>query len=260
MCLSSHSLWLFNLGNMKLIETWPEPREGTQEDQKRLVEVFGDKLNFDVIVKEDLPLGGIQEVMRSIPEKKPKIVVVFVLTHGRSNGIMWARDREYNFNDVIRRPLTPGKAGPDMTDVPKLFFVQACRGKRNDDTRADGNTDEDRDGDDDADGGSGLPTIPGNSDMLTLFPCVEEYKAYRRDQVGSWMIQTLCKHLEELKEEECIRDVLDKVKRDVAFQVYEQEEPRMSYKQMPEVHDTLLRKLYLKESGFDQVVHEDEQS
>ena len=89
-----------------------DPREGTKADSERLKKVLvHEKFNFSVTVKDDQNLEEIKGLVSDILERDPtpEIIAVFILTHGRSNGYLAAKDTWYSFDDVIRTPLTPTK-------------------------------------------------------------------------------------------------------------------------------------------------------
>ena len=53
-------------------------------------------------------------------------LMVYVMTHGRQDGEIWARDYPYSLSELTSL-LTPRHC-PSLAGKPKLFFVQACRG------------------------------------------------------------------------------------------------------------------------------------
>jgi caspase 7 len=58
-------------------------------------------------------------------------IAFIIMTHGEEGDILHAKDRSYKLDDMICNKLTADKC-PSLAGKPKLFFIQACKGKKYD--------------------------------------------------------------------------------------------------------------------------------
>lgn len=58
---------------------------------------------------------------------KTDVLMVFVSSHGDEGGCISAGDEDYCLQDLMN--LFTSEQCPTLMDKPKLFFIQACRGK-----------------------------------------------------------------------------------------------------------------------------------
>ena len=58
-------------------------------------------------------------------------LVLFILTHGEENGILYGYDKNFTINKHIIEELLP-KNCPGLAAKPKLLFLQACQGENTD--------------------------------------------------------------------------------------------------------------------------------
>ncbi|XP_046839958.1 caspase-3-like [Xenia sp. Carnegie-2017] len=157
--------------------------------------------------------------------------VCFILSHGDENGIYGVDDEIISIQKIVSmfRDCT-GLAGK-----PKLFFVQACRGKNKDmgisidaDSRP-----------------VNLPKIPlvlpTKSDVLIAHSTMEGYESYRNRLHGSWFIITLMEELQSHAHHMHIMDILTIVNN--AISGYKTPE---DHKQMPCQLTTLTKFVYFK--------------
>lgn len=123
-------------------------------------------------------------------------LVCCVLSHGEL-GAVYGTDGQLVPIRSITRPFTCSQC-PSLARKPKLFFIQACQGKKKQQAvsiQSDGM--EDRC---DADEGCIIPdaipdTIPDESDLLLSMATVEEFISFRSIAQGSIFIQELCRQL-----------------------------------------------------------------
>lgn len=122
----------------KMFKKRPSTRKGTYQDEKCLRDVFH-KLGFSTIVLRNFKYKDIIDRLNAIvaswfrpkPTHKRRLekirvscVCVAILTHGEKGGQIRAADQVYKLSEVMD---IFGKE-PELTNKPKLYFVQACRG------------------------------------------------------------------------------------------------------------------------------------
>lgn len=120
--------------------------------------------------------------------------VCCILSHGENEGVC-GTDGALISVDEIREPFN-GNNCRRLAGKPKLFFIQACRGKRNQqsvhvqaDAPDDGESEMEVDGDDfDI-------TIPADTDFLIARSTTDGHLSYRKPEEGAWFIQSLCRNL-----------------------------------------------------------------
>ncbi|KAJ8729671.1 hypothetical protein PYW08_001252 [Mythimna loreyi] len=105
----------------------PSTRFGTDCDVKRLKDVFS-SLNYKVVTVNNPNYIAIFDILKgiaSLEHKHTSCICMAILTHGGRGGLLYAADRPYNFR------LVEGIFGhlSCLANVPKVFFVQACRGR-----------------------------------------------------------------------------------------------------------------------------------
>uniref|UniRef100_A0A8C1MM46 Caspase-8 n=1 Tax=Cyprinus carpio TaxID=7962 RepID=A0A8C1MM46_CYPCA len=191
-----------------------EKRDGSQNDVDFLKLVFK-ILGFEVAIYKDLTKSQIKGVMNQYSKKNHlgDCFVCCVLSHGDENGIL-GYEGEICPLDDITSPFD-GDNCSTLIGKPKVFFIQACRGKKR---QSKAKLWEDVSG--------GQPgeksdrvfyTISQSSDFLIAMSTVEGYVSFRDKSKGSWFIQSLCKHLKEGSESGLdILKVLTEVNDDVS--------------------------------------------
>ena len=87
-------------------------------------------LNFEVILQRDLESQEVYNVLREISAKDHSQYDCFVcclLSHGENGGIFGTDCELVEIQDITA--LFKGVACPSLASKPKLFFIQACRGR-----------------------------------------------------------------------------------------------------------------------------------
>ncbi|PSN56820.1 Caspase-1 [Blattella germanica] len=175
----------------------PEIRHGTSQDVEKLMATFGE-LGFQIDIQENLThdeiIKHVWEVSGNEDLKCHDCLVVVVLTHGLEQDAILAKDRTYSVKELV----TPfvGRNCLYLANKPKLFFIQACKGKylqrkvnlmtMMDGTKfINGNKENIQ-----------YYSIPSNSDVLISYATLEGYIALRDPTWGTPYINILCNELE----------------------------------------------------------------
>jgi len=190
--------------NMNKIRNYDD-RIGSNVDVKNLQKLF-ECLGYVVQSKVDLTqkefIKTIEEFTRKCHCERTDSIVVFIMSHGeagenasRSSDILTTEGNKINTDWIIEQ------FGPEKIsiNIPKLFFIQACRGKnldlgwrsfdngngrvQNDSTTTSNNNHH------------SVETIPNRryENVFIAHATIPGYGA-KRDQIdGSWFVQKLCK-------------------------------------------------------------------
>lgn len=176
--------------NQENFEEW-KSRPGTDIDCERLCQILLN-LQFNVIDYKDLKRNKIHAVIKEISSKdhtQNDCILIAILSHGERDAV-YAADWEYSIESLASY-FTADKC-PSLAGKPKLFFIQTCRGDRQDRgavyftqglraTPQSGANQPDR--------------LPVQADFLFAYATVPGYVSYRNTGQGSWYIQTLCDQL-----------------------------------------------------------------
>lgn len=218
-------------------------REGTEVDAAICESTFM-RLGFDVTRRDDLTVTEMSIAVRQAAEENHKDADCFacvILSHG-DDGVI------YGTNGTMRIDrLTANFKGDICTDLrgkPKLFFIQACRGRR-----YDFGTELDSDMTDSVDSvDSIVQRIPVEADFLMAFSVVPGHFSWRNNVDGSWFIQALCRVLQQHSDTVELMHLMTLVNKLVAyeFQSCTDSEFTSNMKQMPSMVSTLTKLAYFK--------------
>ena len=162
-------------------------RGGAEVDQYNLVQTFR-YLRYRVEVEENLTHDQMTEKMMKMSQRDHSNYDSFIcciLTHGERDVVHGADSIEVNLSDLTGLM----KFSRTLTGKPKMFFVQACRGDKEDPGVQ---LDHERDS-------GGLDTssvnsvIPSDADFFYGYATPSGSAAYRSKRHGSWYISELCK-------------------------------------------------------------------
>uniref|UniRef100_A0A8C9GBH6 Caspase-8 n=1 Tax=Pavo cristatus TaxID=9049 RepID=A0A8C9GBH6_PAVCR len=199
-------------------------------------------LGLDVRIYTDQTSDQIKELMqawqRSEDHKDRDCFVCCILSHGES-GAVYGKDGKLVSIRTIMAYFT-AKQCPQLTEKPKLFFVQACQGKEiqrpvyvETDARVPDFSSEQQ-------SISPSESIPEEADFLLGMATIDGYASFRHVQEGTWYIQALCSKLQLLVPRgEDILSILTEVNEDVSKRV----DRYGMRKQMPQPAYTLRRRL-----------------
>ncbi len=156
--------------------------------------------------------------------------VCFILSHGRENGIYGVDDNTISLQEIV----TKFKKCDSLAGKPKLFFIQACRGKNKDSGVAIQPDSEPVN--------RPIPLrLPSESDILIAHSAADGFESYRSREAGSWFIITLTEELSKHAHHMHLMDILTLVNRAIAG--YHTQE---GYKQVPSQITTLTKFVYFK--------------
>ena len=107
-------------------------REGNDEDVKQLKKLW-QFLHFKVDFRPDLKSEAMRKALKEISAKDHDQYDCFVcclLSHGENDGIFGTDGKVVKIQEITA--LFRGAECPSLAGKPKLFFIQACRGKKYD--------------------------------------------------------------------------------------------------------------------------------
>ncbi|CAL1685238.1 unnamed protein product [Lasius platythorax] len=163
-------------------------RTGTNVDCDSLINTLT-SLNFEVKDMHNSIYSDIVRMLEKIANmdhSEHDCLIVAVLSHGILD-YLYAYDTFYKAESLWCH-FTPDKC-PTLAGKPKLFFIQACQGKKLDPgiillerTTTDG-----------------LPnaTFQLQADFLIAYSTIPGYYSWRNTEHGSWFIEALCTELRE---------------------------------------------------------------
>ncbi|PSN56823.1 hypothetical protein C0J52_02705 [Blattella germanica] len=182
-------------------------REGTIKDIKKLENTFKN-LGFTYDLQQDKTYAEIIRYCKRVANMKElqnyDCLAVAILTHGGSGDFVYAKDNvPYNIKEVVQEFLAD--KCPYLSNKPKLFFIQACKGHMEQKrifmrTMTDSSPES-----------PVIYTIPAHSDVLISFATLEGFIALRHPDWGSPYVDNLCKQLEQYGKEKNILDILTRV-------------------------------------------------
>ncbi|KAM4609342.1 caspase-8 [Polymixia lowei] len=169
-------------------------RHGTDFDERSLVSVF-EWLGFETQIVHDCTRDQVLSVVQELRRKdhsQMDCLACCVLSHGQEGGVYGVDGQAVQLRELTE-PFG-GSQCPSLTEKPKLFFIQACQGSREQQAvsiQADGPAPRSvctdavvlRD------------TIPSDADFLMSMATVPHFASFRDRNVGTWFIQSLCQNL-----------------------------------------------------------------
>lgn len=153
-------------------------------------------LNFEVQIHRDLVKETMLSVLKDLGKgdhRKMDCLVCCVLSHG-NEGIVYGVDGSAVRIKELMDPFD-GLWCESLVEKPKLFFIQACQGKKEQQPVG---IDERKDEDDDdyICSDARVPEcIPNGADFLLGMATVPSYVSFRERTNGTWYIQSLCQNL-----------------------------------------------------------------
>lgn len=193
-------------------------------------------LGFDLETKKDCTRDEILSVIWEFGKKDHRdrdCLACFILTHGEEEGVLGVDGLPVSLQE-LKEPFT-GLNCPSLVNKPKLFFIQACQGLKNQKAvyiQADGPDDGNVMSD------AQRETIPTDADFLLAMATVPYHVSYRGRTTGTWFIQSLCQNLVQMVPSGLsLMSILIKVNADVSRKT----DNTGQKKQMPQPTFTLRR-------------------
>ncbi|XP_061092523.1 caspase-8 isoform X1 [Conger conger] len=184
------------INNFDFSQSIYKNREGTDMDERCLVKVF-QWLGFKTRTERDCSLEKIQSLLSQLSQEdhtNMDCLVCCVLSHGELGSVCGVDGLTLPVRDLTQ-PFS-GMHCASLRDKPKLFFIQACQGKKEQlpvliQSDGHGSTEPDLA----TDAVALQDTIPAEADFLLGMATVPEFASFRHRTEGSWFIQSLCENL-----------------------------------------------------------------
>ena len=243
-----------------------EVREGSKVDVDKMEKLFH-WLQFEVDLYENQTAAEIESIVRKyqveVDHNNFDCFVLFLMSHGDTEGIFGTDGKEVSIRHNIRSHLTADKCF-SLANKPKLIFVQACRGKKADkpflvtdspieprgtmlaqemssrqncvptmleQSPADYTTSE-----------VDLRYIPQDSDIMIAYAATAEHAALRNVHTGGWFVSQLYDVMRNHAATEDLQSMFTKV----VGRVSSRKSSVHNYMQCPEQIGNLRRKVCFK--------------
>ncbi|CAF4873717.1 unnamed protein product [Pieris macdunnoughi] len=229
---------------------YKEPRWGTEKDVSALTNTFP-KFGFEIELHEEKTVSEVSTLLGTFDHRNFSeygCVAIVVLTHGTKGGYLHAKDGLYHEYLLLNAFKTQDR--PSLVTKPKLLIIQACRGEQSVEGVNVGTPSTIK-----RDSTSFEPyLLPGETDIYVLHSSYDGKPSHRDIFDGTWLIQTLCKKINELAPTHDLASIVTEVKQEVAvdfcFEEYNTETLKMETNtQVPVDTSSLIRKLYFRKYG-----------
>ena len=182
--------------------------------------------------------------------------ICVIMTHGDAKGLKGTDDQQKSIAVEQVTSLFTGNKCPQMMTKPKLFFIQACRGVREDQgyfvprghiSKSDQVTDDAEE--------EMVMKMPSEADILVAYSTTKDHRAYRRitddeqamlehrSAMGSWFISCMVQVFKKFSGKEDLMTMMVKVNRAMT-QLYTGGDPASGYRQISCQLSMLTKKLY----------------
>ncbi|KAG8222199.1 hypothetical protein J437_LFUL001291 [Ladona fulva] len=217
-------------------------RRGAAEDGRVLSSTV-ENLGFEVRLHKNKKWSKMKKIISRVAKEDHSdhdCLLVAIMTHGKKNGILYARDCPYDAEEVWNS-FTAEKV-TTLAGKPKIFLFQACRGKKLEESTIIKSFSRDS--------VEGRFIIPYNVDFLMRV--LSGYYSWRNKIEGSWFIQDLCKDLNEYARTEEMLSILTNTLRRVAYTRCSNvptDPDKDGRQEMPVFSSTLTKLLYFYETS-----------
>ena len=194
-------------------------REGTAIDERNLTHTFR-FLGYKVEVHRDLKAEKMLAIMTEVGSRNHSHYDSFVcciLSHGKEGHVYGTNSVMVSLDDLSKK--VDANHCPSLGGKPKLFFLQACRGKMKEESvrvRTDAGDKPPQPSQVLTDSGIRVATdsdtiIPSSTDFFFGYATPLGFVAWRDLDNGSWYISELCRVLCELSTHASLNDIMTKV-------------------------------------------------
>lgn len=208
-------------------------RKGSDMDAYRFKEIFR-QMGFYVECKRNLTAEKMKSLFKQVAArcmKKHDALVVILLSHGTESGIYGSDGLEVEMNEILT--YFDNKMCRQMIGKPKVFIVQACRGRLADYGVKDTQTFFSQPESQNLTQPSQLTQLnldtprisrwaevdreyhPTRTDMVLCFSCHTGFVSTRNEDEGSWLGASLAWHLEKEAYRKHLIEIFNMVSRDV---------------------------------------------
>lgn len=224
-------------------------RDGTEVDAENVQKTF-QELGFEVLRYDDLTVTDMSINVREVAERDHSDADCFacvILSHG-DEGVI------YGTNGIIKIDrLTyyfKGDVCASLRGKPKLFFIQACRGRH-----YDFGAEVESDATDSVESVS-VRKIPVEADFLMAYSVVPGYFSWRNNVDGSWFIQALCRVFREHGGTLELMSLMTLVNKIVAYEFASCTDTEFTnnMKQVPCMASTLTKLTYFKPAKVGRLI------
>ncbi|XP_078117204.1 caspase-3-like [Sander vitreus] len=182
-----------------------DARNGTDEDAAAVKKTFSE-LGYKINENTDQTVAEMKQLLSSASKEdhsKSASFACVLLSHG-DEGVIYGTDGFERLEKLTE--YFKGDRCKSLVGKPKLFFIQACRGKALDNgievDSVDAQTSE---------------RIPVEADFLYAYSTAPGYYSWRNMTNGSWFMQALCEMLTRFSGELELMQIMTRVNRKVAL-------------------------------------------
>nr|XP_020452108.1 caspase-8-like isoform X1 [Monopterus albus] len=190
-------------------------REGTATDKDCLHKVFT-WLGFETEIYNDYESKEMLSLLQGLSRRdhsRMDCMACCILSHGKNGSVYGVDGRTVELSEL--KELFNGINCHSLAEKPKLFFIQACQGTKEQqpvyiesDAPAESHICSDA---------VAIESIPSDADFLQAVSTVPHCVSYRERRNGSWFIQSLCQNLIQMVPWGCdLVSILTKVNADVS--------------------------------------------
>ena len=240
------------VNNVNFDNTSLPTRTGSDEDARKVEELFRDFLKFDVVLEKDVSKDHFLHILRKLQNANHEFCSAFVLvilSHGDRGGAVYCTDGNLITIKEISEYFTATNC-PRLSGKPKLFFIQACRGEQVNEVVGIRREPQSHNivsmstGTKDGGGkevslstGTSI-TTPNCADFVYSFATIDNCVAMRDTQNGSWYITELVNTIREFAQTKDLAFILSQVTDRVSKYIH------LGQTQVPEVTLQLRKSLY----------------
>ena len=214
-------------------------RSGATIDAYNLSNLFNN-LGFDTQCHDNKTHTEMRHILNDVAgmdHNNYDCLMVAILTHGDYGDVLYGTSGRITIQEVIE--TFSGKRCPTLIGKPKIFIIQACRGRRYNQA-----VEMYEKNDDLHDAIDSIPTAHASiSDYLVAYSTIPGHVSFRNNKIGSIFIHTLVKTFRQHAADEDLITMLERVTNEVT-KYQPQGDKQQDSKQSPELRFALRGKIY----------------